>query len=79
LKKVINLIDQFTKFFNASPLFVIDLVIPFPKNMRQEIDKMIVKINEKVLKAKGYAPMPLRTYKYFQSVSRFEAKDFFLI
>jgi len=41
-------------------------VVPFNQEIRKEMDKMIDHVNQKILIKRGYDPMPLHLYSYYQ-------------
>ncbi len=45
-----------------------DLVVPFSTEIRRQMDDLIRHVDKKVLEKRGYPPMPLEKYKFFQKV-----------
>ena len=43
-------------------------VVPYNQEIRKEMDKMIDHVNQKILIKRGYDPMPLHLYSYYQKV-----------
>jgi hypothetical protein len=45
-----------------------DLVVPFSTEIRRQMDDLIRHVDKKILAKRGYPPMPLEKYKFFQKV-----------
>ena len=46
-----------------------DLVLPFSTEIRRQMDELIRHVDVKVLQPRGYPPMPLSKYKFFEKAS----------
>ena len=43
-------------------------VVPFNKEMRKDMDKLIDHVNQNILIKRGYDPMPTHLYNFYQKV-----------